>query len=312
MQILVTGASGQIGRALVPHLLSQGHTVVGLARSDASASVISSLGATAARGELGDVASLEAALDGCDALIHLAGGVRGKGTTTPDVLNRQGTDNLIAALSRHPVERAVLASSCAVYGDRSNLWIEEDFEPSPNTRYGESKVACERAALASDTPWVIARLAAVYGEGFGFSMVERMAQGKAWLPGEGRNHVPTVHIDDAVGALTLLLDAPAGTIVHVADRSQPTLRAFYDDVHAVAGGEPMRFWSTYVPSYVQTWGARNNERLQSRLGLKPRFTPDNLKLFTNSVRLRTQVLEDLGYTWKHEDHASGVRATWGP
>ena len=309
MRILVTGASGNIGRHLVPHLISLGHDVVGLARSDASAQLIQGLGATVARGDLSDTASLIEAARGCEGVVHLAGGVRGKGTTTPDVLNRQGTENLVAALDAPRI--CVLASSCAVYGDRSNLWIEEDFEPSPNTRYGASKVAAEKAAQSSGQPWVIARIAAIYGDGFNFSMVDRMRAGKGWLPGEGRNHVPTMHIDDCVAALALLLDAEPGAIVHLADRSQPTLRAFYDDVHKVAGGEPMKFWSTYVPSYVQHWGARNNERLQSRLGLKPRFTPDNLKLFTNSVRLRTQVLEGLGFEWRYEDHNSGIAATWG-
>lgn len=311
MRILVTGASGNIGRHLVPHLVGLGHEVVGLARSEASAQLVKSLGATVARGELSDVRTLSQAAAGCQAVVHLAGGVRGSGTTTPDVLNRQGTENLVAALADHSPSICVLASSCAVYGDRSNLWIEEDFEPSPNTRYGTSKVAAERAVQASNQPWVIARVAAVYGEGFNFSMVDRMRAGKAWLPGEGRNHVPTLHIEDCVDAFTLLLGADAGTIVHLADRSQPTLREFYDAVHARAGGDAMRFWSTYVPSYVQNWGARNNERLQSRLGLKPRFTPDNLRLFTNSVRLRTQVLEDLGFSWRHPDHEAGIDATWG-
>jgi len=307
MRIAVTGASGRIGRALVPRLLQRGHEVVGLARSKASAELVRGAGAEVHEGDLSDATSLPGLVDGADVVLHLAGGVRGPGRVTPDVLNRIGTENLASAIAD---QRVVLASSCAVYGDRSNLWIEEDFEPSPNTRYGRSKVEAEK--IARERGWAIARIAAIYGEGFPFAMVERMREGKAWLPGEGRNHVPTMHIDDCVGALVLLAEGDTTEVVHLADRSQPTMREFYDCVHRHAGGSPMRFWSTYIPSYVQNWAAKNNERLQSRIGQKPRFTPDNLRLFTNSVRLRTKVLEGLGFEWVHAEHEAGIAATWGP
>ena len=305
MRIAVTGASGRIGLALLPKLLAAGHQVVGLARSEASADLVRGAGAEVHAGDLQDPASLRGLVLGADRILHLGGGVRGAGQVTPDLLNRVGTEHLAQVAADTPV---VFASSCAVYGDRSNLWVEEDFEPTPNTRYGRSKAEAE--AIAAERGWTIARIAAVYGDGFPFAMVERMREGKAWLPGEGRNHVPTLHVDDCTAALRLLVEELPGGVVHLADRSQPTLRAFYDCVHRYAGGSPMRFWSTYVPSYVQTWAARNNERLQSRIGQKPRFTPDNLKLFTNSVRLRTEVLKGLGFEWAYEDHEAGVEATW--
>ncbi|HJN74748.1 MAG TPA: NAD(P)-dependent oxidoreductase [Myxococcota bacterium] len=307
MRIAVTGASGRIGRVLLPELIGAGHEVVGLARSESSADLVRGAGARVVRGDLLDTSSLNGFIDGADRVLHLAGGVRGAGRTTPDLLNRVATENLAGVVGETPV---VLASSCAVYGDRSNLWVEEDFEPSPNTRYGTSKVAAE--GIARERGWTIARIAAIYGAGFPFAMVERMRAGKAWLPGEGRNHVPTMHVDDCVRALVLLAEAEPGLIVHLADRSQPTLREFYDCVHQRVGGTPMRFWSTYVPSYVQLWAARNNERLQSRIDQKPRFTPDSLRLFTNSVRLRTRVLEGLGFEWLHAEHEAGIAATWTP
>ncbi|MFN7144456.1 MAG: hypothetical protein ACK4YP_11810, partial [Myxococcota bacterium] len=66
---------------------------------------------------------------------------------------------------------------------------------------------------------------------------------------------------------------------------------------------------TWVPSALQFAAARANESLATRIGGRPRFTEDNLRLFTASVRLRTERLEkELGFTWAWPDHAAGIRA----
>ena len=67
MRIFVTGASGWIGSALVPDLLSAGHAVVGLARSDASAAKLEGAGTEVLRGGLDDLDTLRAAAAGSDA-----------------------------------------------------------------------------------------------------------------------------------------------------------------------------------------------------------------------------------------------------
>ena len=72
MRVFVTGASGWIGRPLVKELLSAGHTVIGLARSDASAATLTRLGAEAHRGSLQDPAALRAVASTADAVVHLA------------------------------------------------------------------------------------------------------------------------------------------------------------------------------------------------------------------------------------------------
>ena len=70
--VFVTGATGVLGRATIPHLLASGHVVQALSRSAANDAVIRALGAEPVRGDLFDPESLTRALAGADAVLHLA------------------------------------------------------------------------------------------------------------------------------------------------------------------------------------------------------------------------------------------------
>src|SRR5271155_111391 len=72
MRVFVTGASGHIAAAVIPELLNNGHQVVGLARSDASAQAVAAMGAEVRRGDLDDLDVLAAAAAEADGVIHLA------------------------------------------------------------------------------------------------------------------------------------------------------------------------------------------------------------------------------------------------
>ena len=74
MQVFITGGTGLIGSAVMPELISGGHSVVALARSDASAATAESLGATVVRGDLTDLDAIRTASSDADGVIHLAFG----------------------------------------------------------------------------------------------------------------------------------------------------------------------------------------------------------------------------------------------
>ncbi len=72
MQVFITGGTGLIGTAVVAELLGNGHTVLSLARSDASARAIEAAGGTALRGSLADLDAVRAGAEKSDGVIHLA------------------------------------------------------------------------------------------------------------------------------------------------------------------------------------------------------------------------------------------------
>src|SRR5512143_99512 len=72
MRVLVTGATGFIGSALVGELISAGHAVVGLTRTKAGAKALAHMGAEPHEGSLEDLGSLKQVATACDGVIHLA------------------------------------------------------------------------------------------------------------------------------------------------------------------------------------------------------------------------------------------------
>ena len=119
MQIAVTGASGELGRALVPYLLAQGHAVVSLDRSMASVSFVTSAHtARAIIADLTDFGQVVDSLRDCEAVIHLA--AHRSPVNAPDHLvyneNTASSYNVLSAASALGIKRVCLASSINAIG----------------------------------------------------------------------------------------------------------------------------------------------------------------------------------------------------
>lgn len=318
-KVFVTGANGQLGIPLIKSLVADGYTVVGQARTPRRQARVEQAGASATL--LGDVYDIDLLTEGCrDAryVYHLAGAIRGRGRETADRINRMGTANLLAALERAggSPEAVVFASSCAVYGDRSGLWMEEDMQASPMTRYGLSKADAEALLLDAhqqwDLPVRIARIGIVYGPGFTVLLEDAIRRRRCWLPGEGQNLMPIIHVDDAISALRAVAEGgESGGVYHLSTWHPVQAQDFYQAVAQRVGGRPARFWSTYVPTFVQRGIADAYERAMSRAQRRPLLTPDMLALLTASVRLKPERLDkELDFEWRYPELDAGMDATF--
>ena len=246
--ILVTGASGFIGRHLVAALAGGARPVRALVRSDAGARGMPEV-VEAVRGDVTDVDSLRRAAAGVDLVFHLAGGYRDQGPEL-HATHVAGTANLLSVLE--PGTRVVYVSSTSVYG-WDQAWPAHHNSPTrPVSPYGEAKLAAERLVSAwPGGPTAIARPTITYGPGDGRGMLARavrlMARGVRWFPGDGQNRIHLLHVDDLVHGLVLLGDKGAGVYVFAGPEATPVERIF-GLLAAGAGLKPPRFGLPIAPA----------------------------------------------------------------
>lgn len=227
MRVLVTGASGFLGRAACARLVGAGHDVLALVRRPGSEPA----GTTAVPGDLSQPATVARAVAAAEpeAVLHLAAEIASQRSEERiRAVNVDGTRALIEAAEAPRAPRFVFTST-VVTGDAGGRVLTED-EPLPvSTPYGRSKQEGERMLAASALPYVIVRPSHVYGPG-GWYAEELIAQlrkpGRFCVIGRGDNLWDVVHVDDVVSALVFALDgAPAGETYHCADDEPIT---YYD------------------------------------------------------------------------------------
>jgi nucleoside-diphosphate-sugar epimerase len=225
MRVFITGASGWIGSVAVDELLADGHQVVGLARSDASAASLQAKGAEVLRGDLDDLESLRSGAAGADAVIHLANKHDfGPASNSAERAAVQTIGDELAGSNRP----FLMASGMNPVPGRTST--EADLSPlhGPDAPRG----GAENLALSYQDkgvhPIVVRFPPTVHGDGdhglIAMLVTRSRTAGFAPYVGDGTNRWPAVHRSDAGRLVALgITKAPAGAILHaIAEEGIPT------------------------------------------------------------------------------------------
>ena len=231
MKVFVAGATGVLGRATVPRLIAAGHEVRGHARSPEKAAQLRTQGAEPIEDlDLYDPAAVRAAVDGCDAVVHMATHIPGitkmamsSAWADNDRLRAEGTPILVAAALDAGATVFVKESICFSYEDGGDAWLDED-APLDAGEVMRSALLAEQAAVGfgdenTGRRGVALRFGLFYShDARSIDEYLRLAKlGQSPMVGPAEAYQPSIHVDDAGAAVVAALHTAPTGIYNVAD-----------------------------------------------------------------------------------------------
>lgn len=229
-RVLLAGC-GDVGLRVARLLREQGHEVFALRRRLPAAR---DEGIHWLAGDLTAPATMAGLPEGVTRLVYLP---------APDARNRAsyeavflgGLRGMLAALDDAALQRVLLVSSSAVYGDHAGGWVDEDTPARPPGFNGSVLLEAERWLAAQAVPSTVVRLAGLYGPGR-LQLVERLRAGRVTVP-RGQTHwANRIHVDDAAAVIAHLLLLPnAGPLYLGVDDTPLPLDVLYDHLAALVG-----------------------------------------------------------------------------
>lgn len=269
MRIFVAGATGAVGRKLVPLLVAAGHSVIGSTRSTAKAGLLRELGAEPAFADGLDAAAMRAAVTAArpDVVIHemtdlaAATDLRhfDRAFARTNELRTRGTDILLAAAREAGAKRFIAQSFCGWTFSRDGGAIKteaDQLDPNPPEELRRTLEAIrylERTVLASAVPeGIVLRYGFFYGPDTGTlssPMKEQLRRRRVPVIGDGGGYWSFIHTEDAASATAAAIErGRAGEIYNIVDDHPAQVRDWLPALAEVLGARP--------PLHVPAWLGR--------------------------------------------------------
>lgn len=312
MKVLVTGATGAFGPAVVEALVQSGHEIRVFSRNPPEEGLFPPE-VDVLRGDVTDKASVRSAVQDREVVFHLAGLLH-IANPPPEMrekyekVNVGGTATVMEAALKADVKRVVFFSTIAVYGPGNGRIFDEGSSAQPDTYYGQTKLVAERivlkARLADGRPLgSVLRLAALYGARIkgNYERLTRALARNRFIPlGDGRNRRTLVHDRDAARAAILVLGHPeaAGRVYNVSDGKFHTLNEIIRAICAGLGKNPPRFSLPVAPIRFAAGLLEDGARLLGRRSPIVRSTIDK---YTEDIAVSSERLQkELGFSPRYD------------
>lgn len=294
MKVLLAGATGTLGMPLARRLITAGHEVIGITRTEAGAGALWDLGASSVIADALDRDGLLRALRDtrADAVVHQLTALkklplRHRDLEATNRLRVEGTTNLLAAAEQVGARRFLTQSFFGGYGfhDGGRVLTEQDRFAPPGGRFDpawQAMLSAEQQVLtAPGVEGIALRYGGFYGPSSVVGMLDSLRRRQTPMPRGGGAYASFIYIDDAVAATVAALDRSApGRVYNIVDDEPVRWGVLFDAVAAAFDlpkpprlpGAVLRLVAPYAGTMMTRQSLRlSNARAKAELGWRPLF-----------------------------------------
>jgi nucleoside-diphosphate-sugar epimerase len=307
MEILITGATGFLGRYLIPVLQERGDTVRALVLPNEDATWLKDRGVAIYLGDTRQPDALVEPMRAAHGVFHLAAMTRmWRPMQEYHDVNVAATKNVCQAVLAAGVRRMVHVSSGVVYGLGIGQPAREDFPLAPIYEpYSVTKAEADKLILhmiaKEHLPAVVVRPGTIFGPGDSLNfgrIADRLCADRGLIIGSGENALTLVYVTDVIQGLLLAFDHEhaVGNVYNIANDQPLTQKEFLSAIAEEVGARPPRLHMPYSVLYAL---ASASERVATLSGYRcqPLATRQGVKLFGTDNRLSIdKARRELGYT----------------
>lgn len=295
MRVFVTGATGALGRHLVPGLVAAGHEVTATTRTPGKVAQLREAGAAPVVVDGLDreavIAAVQAA--GPEVIVHQMTALADmrslrkvdQAFAATNELRTRGTDNLLAAAARAGASRVIAQSVAGAY-ERSGGPVKTEEDPLDSRSFPSALRTLaavrhlEKTVPLAAPEGIVLRYGGFYGPGASDVLLDMVRKRRVPVIGGGTGISSFIEITDAAAATLAAIDRGAPGVYNVADSDPAPVAEWLPYLAKVAGAKPplrMPAWlgrllaGEFVVAQMTSWRGSSNEKARKELGWEPRY-----------------------------------------